>query len=44
VTAITRGNKTDIPMSGAVFNEKDIIHMAVESSSTSHLKALLGMP
>jgi trk system potassium uptake protein TrkA len=44
VTAITRGNKTDIPMSGAVFNEKDIIHMAVESSSTSHLKALLGLP
>jgi trk system potassium uptake protein TrkA len=44
VTAITRGNKTNIPMSGAVFNEKDIIHMAVESSSTSHLKALLGMP
>ena len=44
VTAITRGNKTEIPMSGAVFYEKDIIHMAVESSSTSHLKALLGMP
>jgi len=44
VIAITRSNKTDIPMSGTVFQEKDIIHMAVESSSTSHLKALLGIP
>jgi trk system potassium uptake protein TrkA len=44
VTAITRSNKTNIPMSGAVFKEKDIIHMAVESSSTNHLKALLGIP
>jgi len=44
VTAITRGNKTEIPMSGAVFQEKDIIHMAVESGSTNRLKALLGMP
>jgi trk system potassium uptake protein TrkA len=44
VTAITRGNKTEIPMSGAVFQEKDIIHMAVESGSTYRLKALLGMP
>lgn len=44
VMAITRGNKTDIPVSGAVFQERDIIHMAVESSSTNRLKALLGMP
>jgi trk system potassium uptake protein len=44
VTAVTRGNKTDIPISGAVFHEKDIVHLAVESSSTSRLKALLGMP
>jgi len=44
VTAITRGNKTDIPMSGTVFHEKDIIHMTVESSSTNRLKALLGIP
>ena len=43
VMAITRGNKTEIPLSGAVFQERDIIHMAVESSSTNHLKALLGM-
>ena len=44
VTAITRSNKTEIPMSGAVFQQKDIIHMAVESSSTYRLKALLGIP
>jgi len=44
VMAITRGKKTDIPVSGAVFQERDIIHMAVESSSTNRLKALLGMP
>ena len=43
VTAITRGNKTDIPMSGAVFQEKDIVHIAVESSSMDRLKALLGV-
>lgn len=43
VVAITRGNKTDIPMSGAIFLEKDIIHMAVESNSTDRLNALLGM-
>jgi trk system potassium uptake protein TrkA len=44
VTAVTRGNKTEIPISGAVFHEKDIIHMAVESGSMNLLKALLGMP
>ena len=43
VIAITRGNKTDIPMSGAVFQEKDILHMAVESGSMDRLKALLGV-
>jgi len=44
VIAITRSNKTDIPMSGTVFIEKDIIHIAVEASSTNRLKALLGIP
>jgi trk system potassium uptake protein TrkA len=44
VIAITRGNKTDVPMLGAVFCEKDIIHIVVESGSTNRLKALLGMP
>jgi trk system potassium uptake protein TrkA len=44
VAAITRGNKTDIPMSGSVFQERDIIHMAVESSSTGRLNALVGLP
>ena len=43
VVAITRGNKTDIPMSGTVFLENDIIHIAVESGSINRLKALLGM-
>lgn len=44
VMAITRGKKTEIPMSGAVFREKDIIHIAVESGSTNYLKGLLGIP
>lgn len=44
VIAITRGNKTEIPISGTVFHEKDNIHVAVESGSTSRLRALLGMP
>jgi trk system potassium uptake protein TrkA len=44
VIAITRGNKTEIPISGTVFHEKDTIHVAVESGSTSRLRALLGMP
>ena len=44
VTAITRGKKTEIPMSGALFREKDIIHIAVESGSTNYLKGLLGIP
>ena len=44
VVAITRGYRTEIPVSGAMFQEKDIIHMAVESSSMDRLKALLGVP
>jgi trk system potassium uptake protein len=43
VTAVTRGNKTAIPMSGAVFQEKDIIHIAAESGLMDRLKALLGI-
>jgi trk system potassium uptake protein TrkA len=42
VIAITRDNKTDIPIPGAVFHDKDILHLAVASRSINRLKELLG--
>jgi trk system potassium uptake protein TrkA len=43
VVAITRGGKTYMPTLGAIFQEKDFIHLAVASNATDRLKALLGL-
>jgi trk system potassium uptake protein TrkA len=43
VVAITRDGKTYMPTLGAIFQEHDLIHMAVASNSTDRLKALLGL-
>ena len=42
VIAITRDNRTDIPIPGAVFHENDILHLAVASRSMNRLNELLG--
>jgi trk system potassium uptake protein TrkA len=43
VVAITRGGKTSIPTLGTIFQEHDLIHLAVAASSMDRLKALLGL-
>jgi trk system potassium uptake protein TrkA len=43
VVAITRGGKTSIPTLGTIFQEHDLIHLAVTAGATNRLKALLGM-
>jgi trk system potassium uptake protein TrkA len=43
VVAITRGSKTSIPTLGTIFQEHDLIHLAVAASSMDRLKALLGL-
>ena len=43
VVAITRGGKTSIPTLGTIFQEHDLIHLAVTPEATDRLKALLGM-
>jgi trk system potassium uptake protein TrkA len=43
VVAITRGSKTSIPTLGTIFQEHDLIHLAVTAGATNRLKALLGM-
>ena len=43
VVAITRGGKTFMPTLGTVFQEGDLIHLAVVSSSEGRLKALMGL-
>jgi trk system potassium uptake protein TrkA len=43
VAAITRDDKTFMPTLGAIFQEKDVIHLAVTASSMDRLKALLGL-
>jgi len=43
VTAITRDGKTFMPTLGAIFEEKEVIHLAVTASSMDRLKALLGL-
>lgn len=43
VVAITRGGKTFMPTLGTVFQEGDLIHLAVTSSSEDRLKALMGL-
>jgi trk system potassium uptake protein TrkA len=43
VIAITRGGKTHIPTLGTIFQQGDMVHVAVSSASTDRLKALLGL-
>lgn len=43
VIAITRGGRTHIPTLGTIFQQGDMIHVAVSSASTDRLKALLGL-
>jgi trk system potassium uptake protein TrkA len=43
MVAITRGGKTSIPTLGTIFQEHDLIHLAVILGATDRLKALLGM-
>jgi len=43
VTAITRNNRTFIPVSGTEFQEGDVIYLTVISSAMDRLEELLGM-
>jgi trk system potassium uptake protein TrkA len=43
VVAITRDDTTFMPTLGVIFLEKDVIHLAVTTSSMDRLKALLGL-
>jgi trk system potassium uptake protein TrkA len=42
VVSITRANKTFLPTLGTIFREKDLLHLAVLTTSTNRLKELLG--
>ena len=41
VVAITRGGKTFLPTQGTVFQDGDLLHLAVVASAMERLKALL---
>jgi len=43
VITITRGGKTYLPTLGTVFQQGDIIHVAILSASSDRLKAFLGL-
>jgi trk system potassium uptake protein TrkA len=43
VTAITRNDRTFIPVSGTEFREGDVIYLTVISSAMDRLEELLGM-
>jgi trk/ktr system potassium uptake protein len=43
VVGITRGSQTFLPTWGTVFQETDLIHLAVAASSGARLRALLGL-
>lgn len=43
VVAITRGNKTFLPTLGTLFQQNDLIHLAVNNASNARLKAMLGL-
>lgn len=43
VVAINRGGKTFLPTLGTVFQEGDMLYLAVLAASTDRLKALLGL-
>jgi len=42
IVSITRANKTFLPTSGTIFQEEDLLHLAVLITSTNRLKDLLG--
>ena len=42
VVAISRGGKTFVPTLGTVFQQGDMIHIAVSSTSVDYLKLLMG--
>ena len=42
VVSVCRGGKTFLPTQGTVFQEGDMLHLAVLSTATERLKALLG--
>jgi trk system potassium uptake protein TrkA len=42
IVSITRDNKTFLPILGTTFREKDLLHLAVLTTSTNRLKELLG--
>jgi trk system potassium uptake protein TrkA len=42
VIAISRGNKSILPASETVFQDRDLVHLAVVTSSRQRLKKLLG--
>ena len=43
VVAISRGGKTFMPTLGTVFQDGDLIHLAVTPAATDRLKALMGL-
>jgi trk system potassium uptake protein TrkA len=43
VVAVSRGGKTFLPTFGTVFQEGDLVHLAVLSSSVDRLRSLLAM-
>lgn len=43
VIAITKDGKTFMPAPGAIFQEKEVIHLVVTSGAMDRLKALLGL-
>jgi hypothetical protein len=43
VVGITRGSQTFLPTWGTVFQETDLIHLAVAASSGARLTALLAL-
>ncbi len=43
VVAISRGGRTFVPAPGTVFQQGDMIHIAVSSASVDRLKALMGL-
>jgi trk/ktr system potassium uptake protein len=42
IVSITRANKTFLPTLGTIFQEADLLHLAVLTTSTNRLKELLG--
>jgi trk system potassium uptake protein TrkA len=42
IVSITRANKTFLPTLGTIFQESDLLHLAVLTTSTNRLKELLG--